>query len=79
MEEAVRLYIHTGTEYHCMEFTNKAQILTREATLVLASKIHETGKAYLISQTRDALLRVILGLQLLLRTGFRRALTKFWF
>jgi hypothetical protein len=25
------------------------------------------------------LLRVILGLQLLLRTGFRRALTKFWF
>jgi hypothetical protein len=54
MEETVRLCIHTGTECHCTEFVNKANILTREATLVLASKIHETGKAYLWSQTPDA-------------------------
>jgi hypothetical protein len=54
MEEAVRLYIHTGTECHCMEFTNKGDILTREATLVLVSNIHETVKTYLISKTPDA-------------------------
>jgi hypothetical protein len=54
MEETIRLYIPTGTECHCIEFTNKANILTREATLVLVSNIHETGKAYLISQTPDA-------------------------
>jgi hypothetical protein len=54
MEETGRLYIHTGTECHCSEFTNKTNILTRETTLVLVSNIHETVKAYLISQTPDA-------------------------
>jgi hypothetical protein len=54
LKEAPQLGMTIGSEYHCIELICKASLSTRDAILATVSKLHETVKAYLMSQTPDA-------------------------